>query len=391
LMTYGWVLILVATAVGVLVFLMGSPSDIVFSSDSPNKILLKAGIVEANVADAILQNITGGAIEVTGLTVVEGSYSNCQVNEQVPSQGTPVSIIAGGTFELTCDLAGEDPTGAITVSYSDFANLPQTATVRISSGASGSGGSSPPTEILLCGETVDEAGSYTIPSGGLNETSGGTCITITADDVILDCGGPANPIVGDGQINGKGIKLDGVSNVTVRNCALNGFSAGGGYAIISSGSNNTITGNILQNNSSGISSYGAGNTISGNTVQGGEVAIGVTFSTDVDISNNTISESSFLAIRVMGSIGYIIDGTVSSNNITTSGSGRGIWLSTTTVTVNDNTICGPNYSIDCDGVVGETIVSGSGNVLQTLFDRSDPSPPPDGPQVCDGIVYSPCP
>jgi len=220
-MTYGWVLILVATAVGVLVFLMGSPSDIVFSSDSPNKILLRAGAMQGSVADAVLQNITGGAIEVTDLTVVQGNYSNCQLNEQVPSQGTPVSVIAGGTMELTCDLAGEDPTGSIMVSYSDFANLPQTATVRISSGASGSGGGFEPPTIECSSVSLDAPGVYTLP-GDVSDHDG-DCFTISSSDVTLDCDGHTI----DGTGSGNAITLgNDLQNIVIRNCIISDFSRG---------------------------------------------------------------------------------------------------------------------------------------------------------------------
>jgi len=67
LLTYGWALVLIATAVSILVFLLGSTSTTVFSSDSPDKMLLRGGAMEGSTAVAVVQNVTGGGITVTGI------------------------------------------------------------------------------------------------------------------------------------------------------------------------------------------------------------------------------------------------------------------------------------------------------------------------------------
>ncbi len=143
LMTYGWALILIATIISVLIFLVGPFSNVVFSSDSPNKIMLRSGAMEGTTAVAIVQNITGGSITVTSVTP-SSNYSGCCLD------GTPfssnVAVSAGSSMTFECDLAQgqSDPTGAITVNYTDFANLPRTVVISLNGGTAPSSGSSQP-------------------------------------------------------------------------------------------------------------------------------------------------------------------------------------------------------------------------------------------------------
>ncbi len=140
LMTYGWALILIAAVIGVLVFIVSSPvSTVSFSSSNPTKIIIKSGAIQDTTATAILQNITGGKIKITAVSATGDSYTPpCTINEQA----TNINIPAGGTMLLECPLSGEDPKGAVTINYTDFASLQRTAIIRIA-GGSGTGGGPP--------------------------------------------------------------------------------------------------------------------------------------------------------------------------------------------------------------------------------------------------------
>ena len=112
LMTYGWALILIAAVIGALVFIVGTPTTTpTFTSTNPGKILLKGGTIEGTTATAILQNITGGQIQITNITET-GTYSNCKINGSATA-----TIPAGATMQLQCTLFGRDPIGTITITY----------------------------------------------------------------------------------------------------------------------------------------------------------------------------------------------------------------------------------------------------------------------------------
>lgn len=114
LMTYGWALIIIATVIGVLVFIIGSPSSSVqFSSSDPAKILLKSGAMQDTVMQAKLQNITGGKITITSATSAE--YESIQIN-QVASP-TSLQVPAGSemTLQATLKTGQTSPKGTITI------------------------------------------------------------------------------------------------------------------------------------------------------------------------------------------------------------------------------------------------------------------------------------
>lgn len=149
LVTYGWVLVLIAAVVGVLVFIVSSPaSNITFSSSDPAKMMVKAGSVQGSVAEVVLQNITGGGIRVTALS--EEGYSGCVIDGNPPT----VAVPAGDQITLECD-APADGKGKITLEYTDYAGLPRTVTIN----ASGTG-----TSTASLTETLR-------PSGAGSETS----------------------------------------------------------------------------------------------------------------------------------------------------------------------------------------------------------------------------
>jgi uncharacterized protein (UPF0333 family) len=131
LVTYGWAFILIATVMGVVVFLIGSSaSTATFSSSEPAKILLNAGTISPGQATIKLQNITGGQITVSGISPSGANYSSCTLNGMAPN----IDIVAGGSMELECPLSGADPTGAITLTYTDFAGLQRNTIIRVNRG-----------------------------------------------------------------------------------------------------------------------------------------------------------------------------------------------------------------------------------------------------------------
>jgi len=163
------------------------------------------------------------------------------------------------------------------------------------------------TEISSC-QTLNSAGTYLLTQ---NISGSGTCLTIGADNVELDCQGWT--ITGDGVTNNTyGVYGTGRNNVTVRNCAITNYSA----AVNAMGiyfnavSNSYVLNNNIYNVNRGIyvsSSSGdtiANNTIS-NTIWSGSYGQSImTFGTNSTlVSGNIISNSSMNGITVSGTSG----------------------------------------------------------------------------------------
>jgi len=170
LLTYGWALVLIATVIAVLIFLLGSTSKTVFSSDSPDKMLLRGGAMEGSTAVAVVQNVTGGGITVTGIEP-SSNYSGCSL-DGVAFSGR-VGVGAGATMTLECSLSeGEtNPTGSILISYDDFSSLSRTATIRINSSGQASGGGGEE-EAGLSGSGTEEDPFVIYDAAGLQAMNG---------------------------------------------------------------------------------------------------------------------------------------------------------------------------------------------------------------------------
>lgn len=104
--------------------------------------------------------------------------------------------------------------------------------------------------IASCGEIV-APGSYVVASDVAQPVFVGPCLSITSSGVDLDCSGHAV----------SGVRVSGVSDVTVHNCTLNGYTAR-----ITHASNVTFHHNRM----SSITLDGGGsNTVRDNTIDGG--------------------------------------------------------------------------------------------------------------------------
>jgi hypothetical protein len=143
LMTYGWALILIATVVGVLVFVVSSPAEnVVFTVSEPTKFTLKGQALSGSNLEVKLQNITGGPITLNEITI-PAEYGNCEVNENPFAPGTTstsINIGAGGEIFIDCPNVA-NATGQVEFEYQDAAGLQRQVSMKASSsGTTGSGG-----------------------------------------------------------------------------------------------------------------------------------------------------------------------------------------------------------------------------------------------------------
>ncbi len=135
LMTYGWALILVATIVVVLAFIVQFKPTTTFVSSDPTKIMLKSAGVSGNTAGIVLQNATGGRITINSIIfsgdvlLASGSTLNGQSQPSFP-----VDIIAGGEIRLDgLNAANGAANARIAINYKDYADFEREA--RVTSGA----------------------------------------------------------------------------------------------------------------------------------------------------------------------------------------------------------------------------------------------------------------
>jgi len=379
LMTYGWALILIATVIAVLVYIVGSPSsDITFSSSDPAKILIKAGAVSGSSAEIKLQNITGGGIEITG--ILNEGYSGCTVNGSL----APLTVAAGGQMTLECTAPANNQ-GIVTLQYTDFASLQRSVVISSNGAISLCGNDNieiweacdgtlgvPPMPDFSCKSDcsaiqVDElAGCFNIISPGRYELSGditrsgpaNDCIVFMpgSDNSTLDCASHTIDELGPGTAN-SGIYLDNVSDITLQNCNVRHFE----YGIrADGGSRNVITGNdVSQAYDVGIliinspNSQANSNNASGNDFTGIEFISSNNFEASSNTANNNGASGILIRWSNMGIIG--------SNTANGNGPAGGVLLEDSTdLTVNNNTMCS-NTGDDADCTAPTTILSSGGN------------------------------
>ncbi|VVB80822.1 Right handed beta helix region [uncultured archaeon] len=143
---------------------------------------------------------------------------------------------------------------------------------------------------------------------GSNLTSNGTCITINASNIILDCSGYEIT----GNTTGYGITSTNFTNITIKNCIITNFSTGiyadtinnsfyinntarkGNYGFeLFNSSNNELTNNTANNNAfNGFDiQFGGNNTLTNNTARLNNHGIFISFSDASTLLNNTARDN----------------------------------------------------------------------------------------------------
>jgi parallel beta-helix repeat protein len=118
-------------------------------------------------------------------------------------------------------------------------------------------------------------------------------IVVSRDNIVID--GAGYSLIGYG--NSTGVFLQGVNGVTVKNLLITNFQAGITitWTWEKTCRNNTVSGNILRNNSVGIelSMFTDDNMIIGNTIENGERGISIHYSSGNKLRNNRISGNKY--------------------------------------------------------------------------------------------------
>jgi len=227
--------------------------------------------------------------------------------------------------------------------------------------------------LSSCGITFEVGKTYALES---DVSSNGTCYSIAAENVTLNCGGHA--VVGSGS--GDGVSL-GANHVTVKNCMISNFARGiygidKNYLIVQS---NTIS---LPSEGSGI--YLVGNIvnsqISSNSITGSGVGIWISGNgagtTDVAISSNhvntAIPSNVFAGFNnYIGSLGARSSISGNTVSVSTSRATCSLYalqtasLTGSSIQGNQVTITGPGGCAGNDGSNSQTTISGNTYVTNT--------------------------
>ena len=129
LMTYGWALIVIAIVVGVLVFIVATPTgNMNCTSTGPGRINvvsnnIKDGTVLNGVGSIVITNLTGGLAEDVTMF-----GSDLFAGEQTSYTGTQ-DLVVGDTELVPTVVAGTYTRGILTIAYTDTVGLDQNATV----------------------------------------------------------------------------------------------------------------------------------------------------------------------------------------------------------------------------------------------------------------------
>ena len=170
---------------------------------------------------------------------------------------------------------------------------------------------------FACGESVTE--SCTLNSD--MSISGGTCFTVGAAGVAMDCAG--HSIMGDDTNRTYGIS-SGAFNTTIKNCIISGFSTAIYFSGATNGTIQNVTANTTLTQWGGDGSTGDGIAFegaTGNTIMGSRVhsqnsyAIRIYGGSSNNTVTNSISTANYNAVYVENSPGNTIaNSTVSAND-----------------------------------------------------------------------------
>ena len=126
LLTYGWAMILIATAIGIIFFVTIIPAqNASVTINQSDKIILVSSSVD-NSLQSVLQNVSSGQIKIMGIHTTD-ALGGCELKVG----GKEANLVnAGQIMLLECSYSGKEP-GSVSILYKDFTGSDQTATIDI--------------------------------------------------------------------------------------------------------------------------------------------------------------------------------------------------------------------------------------------------------------------
>jgi len=202
----------------------------------------------------------------------------------------------------------------------------------------------------------------------------GTCFTIEADNVTLDCDG--HTITGSGP--GNGIYNDGHSYVTVKNCVVTGFD--GGISFGNGASHGTITNNTARANTYNIGVSGSDhNTIINNTAgPGGYIGIILSGGSSYNLIADNHASGNGMGIH----FNSCSDNMISDNTVDSNGYGIYLYVSPSNIVANNTVSLNSDFGLApgasnaiYNNILNNTVnaVMGAGNAWNTTLDCGTPN------------------
>jgi hypothetical protein len=111
---------------------VSTPSEpAILTSSEPTKFLMRGSSLSGSNLEVILQNTTGGPVQISDFDV-PGGYSNCALNGVSAGSISPaskVSVVAGGQLVIECTKTG-NASGEFGFEYMDYAGLERSFSVK---------------------------------------------------------------------------------------------------------------------------------------------------------------------------------------------------------------------------------------------------------------------
>ncbi len=173
--------------------------------------------------------------------------------------------------------------------------------------------------IASCGTVITVAGAYSLTMD-IDASAGGTCIDVQADDVTIDLMGFSINGPGTFTAGSYGIRLNGHSNVEIRNGTIRGIGYRAIYETSPTGHHDRIINmRVLGSGQYGIFLNGNGHLIKGCTIDGSGTLNGIIiYGDNGSVTGCTVTNNGGTGIEVGN--GFRVTGNVSSGN-----SGVGIY------------------------------------------------------------------
>ncbi len=324
LITYGWALIVIATVIGVLVFVTTDSVNTSICTTFLSFVCKGIGI-DGDTSVIVLQNATGQTISITPFSDIcfdgKCGYATIKYGDTTYRFDT-VEIPAG--LEFTIKIQGIILADEISITY----NENQTGLEKTETSSMSTGEEAELQPIYDC-QSITEPGIYTLEND-ISLVIGSNCITIENDNITLDC--QNHTITGPG---GRGAYAMNKKNIAIVNCNFKELNTGIEFI--------SVEDSLIGNNTVNSSEFGffmslvENSRIINNTINGNAIGIHISYSNNNTFNNNTVIDNYKSGIDVVRSNGN---------------------------TFNNNTVCGRIPNIDCI----DSIASGSGNIAGNVFE-----------------------